>query len=124
MITSWSEVARIALLNFRATVLRSIGGKIGQHDLLPHQNKCIVHILDLNINMTKEYLLSAWSSSLFGSQNFYLVNVKDHNQLMQLNFSQLYDFQRIAIVQTSKVSTMFHIKIMNFDSMTTNSSNI
>ena len=110
MINSWSEVARKALSNFRATVVRSIKGRMLQHDLFPHQNKCIVHILDLNINMTKEYLLSAWSASLFGSQNFYMVKVKDDNQLMQLNFSQLYDFQRIAIVQTSKVSTVLHIK--------------
>ena len=110
MITSWSEFARKALSNFRATVVRSIEGRMSQHDLFPHQNKCIVHVLDLNINMTKEYLLSAWSASLFGSQHFYLANVKDQNQLMQLNFSQLNDFQRIAIVQTSKVSTMLHIK--------------
>ena len=84
-------------------MVRSVRGNINQGDPLPNLNKCIVHILDLNINHTKEYLLSAWSTKSIGSHDFYLANVNGSNQLQYLNFSEIFDFQRIAIVNSSTV---------------------
>ena len=87
--------------------MRSVRGKITQAELLPNLNKCIVHLLDLNINLTKEYLLSAWSARTIRSNDFYLANIKDNNQLPYLNFSEIFDFQRIAIVKSSNVRMVY-----------------
>ena len=86
--------------------MRSVSKKITRADLLPNLNKCIVHLLDLNINLTKEYLLSAWSANSIGSQHLYLVNIKDSNELLYLNFSEMFDFQKIAIVKPYEVRVL------------------
>ena len=90
--------------------MRYVGAKITPADILPNLNKCIVHILDLNINLTKEYLLSAWNAKSIGSQDFYLAYIKDDNQLLNLNFSEIFDFRRIAIIESSKVRTAYKIE--------------
>ena len=90
--------------NFRATMVSSVSKEISQADILPNLNKCIVHLLDLNINLTKEYLISAWSTNSIGSQDFYLANIKNNNELIHLNFTEMFDFQRIVIIKSSEVS--------------------
>ena len=72
---------------------------------LPNYNKCIVHYLDLNTNLTVNYLKSAWSAGSLGQNDIYLANVKDNIQLASLNFSELFDFKRIFVITSSKVTT-------------------
>ena len=87
-------------------MMTSVSKKITRADVLPNLNICIVHLLDLNINLTKEYLLSAWSANSIGSQHLYLVNIKDSNELLYLNFSEMFDFQKIAIVKPYEVRVL------------------
>ena len=86
-------------------MVRSVRGNITQADTLPNQNKCIVHILDLNINLTREYLLSVWSPASIGSQHFYFAKIEETDDLNYLNFSKLFDFQRVAIAKSFRVKT-------------------
>ena len=89
-------------------MLRSIRGNVTKADLILNQNECIVHLLDMNINLTKEYLLVAWSERLTRSQDFYCVHINDYNQLKYLKFSEIFDFQGIAIIKSSKVRMVIH----------------
>ena len=89
-------------------MVRNVRGNMTQADTLPNLNKCIVHILDLNINLTKEYLISIWSPVSIGSQNFYFVKIEETDDLNYLNFSKIFDFQRVAIAQSFKVSMLIY----------------
>ena len=71
---------------------------------LPNHNKCIVHYLDLNTSLTVNYLKSAWSAGSIGQNDIYLTYVKDNIQLASLNFSELFDFKRIFVITSSKVT--------------------
>ena len=73
-------------------------------EILPNHNKCIIHFLDLNTNMTVNYLKSAWNAGSLGQNNIYLANVKDDIQLSRLNFSQVFDLKRIFVIKSSKVT--------------------
>ena len=72
-------------------------------DVLDSQDKCILHYLDIgNINLTKAYLKSAWNAGALGANDFYVVTVEDLSQVALLNFSKIFDFQRLWIT-TSEV---------------------
>ena len=97
---------------FRTTMVRSVKGNMTQADTLPNLNRCIVHILDLNINLTREYLTSIWSPVSIGSQNFYFAKIEETDDLDYLNFSKIFDFQRVAIAKSFKVRMFIKIKRM------------
>ena len=73
-------------------------------EILPNHNKCIIHFLDLNTNLTVNYLKSAWSAGSIGQNDIYLANVKDDIQLARLNFSQVFDLKGIFVIKSSKVT--------------------
>ena len=79
-------------------MIHGINGHINALDILPKNNICIVHYLDLNINLTKDYLMSAWTAGSFGANDIYLSLAEDTEQLSYLNFSQIFDFQRVLMV--------------------------
>ena len=79
-------------------MIRATNEKIKHTEIFSSKNTCIVHFLDLNVNLTKDYLKSAWTAGSTGATDFYLAHVEDHNQLTYLNFNQIFDFQRILIV--------------------------
>ena len=94
-------------LNLRGTTCMiratTTNGEIKHTEIFSSNNNCIVHFLDLNVNQTKAYLKSAWTAGSTGASDFYLAHVEDNDQLAYLNFSQIFDFQRILIVTFSGV---------------------
>ena len=72
--------------------------------ILPNHNKCIVHYLHSNTNLTVNYLKSAWNAGARGHNDIYLANVKDKIQLASLNFSEIFDLKRIFVITSSKVT--------------------
>ena len=85
-------------------MIRTITGREASTEILRGHNKCLVHFLAIsNLNLTEAYLKSAWSVGAVGSNSFYLVTTDAINQAAILNFSEIFDFQRILIVTLSKV---------------------
>ena len=78
--------------------------------ILQHHENCIVHFLDIeNINITKEYLKSAWNAGKYGTTDFYLVSVETIHQVGLLNITEIFDFQRLLIATSPKV---WNIKVV------------
>ena len=73
-------------------------------EILPNHNKCIIHFLDMNTNLTVNYLKSAWNAGSLGQNNIYLANIKDDIQLARFDFSQVSDLKRIFVIKSSKVT--------------------
>ena len=83
---------------------KEIAESVTPVEILPNHNKCIIHFLDMNKNLTVNYLKSAWSVGSIGQNDIYLTYVKDSIQLASLNFSELFDFKRIFVIISSKVT--------------------
>ena len=94
-------------VTFRAHLIKSVGEGITRAEVLPNRNKCIVHFLDLNANRTLDYLESAWNAGAIGHNHFYLCNLQESDRLASLNFTDIFDFQRIFLITTSKVCLVF-----------------
>ena len=72
--------------------------------LQQHHDNCIVHFLDIaNINITKEYLKSAWNAGKYGKTDYYLISIEAITQVSLFNFSEIFDFQRLFITTFPKV---------------------
>ena len=78
-------------------MIRAVKGKISPSAILPNNNICLVHFLDLNINRTRDYLKLAWSAGSIGANHLYLVNIEDNKMLDLMNFTEIFDFQRLLI---------------------------
>ena len=89
---------------FRAYLNKAIGDSATPVKILPNHNKCLIHYLDLNTNLTVTYLKSAWSEGIIGQNDIYLLSVKDNIQLVSLNFSEIFDFKRIFVITPSQVT--------------------
>ena len=60
---------------FRPKIIRAISENVIGSETLPN-NKCIIHLIDIgNMNLTKEYLKSAWKEGSIGATNFYLIKM-------------------------------------------------
>lgn len=85
-------------------MVKTITGPETSVEILQSQNKCILHFLDIaNINITRAYLKSAWNAGALGPKDFYLLAIENINQVPLLNFSEIFDFQRLLIAATSVV---------------------
>ena len=85
-------------------MIRTITGREASTEILRGHNKCLVHFLAIsNLNLTEAYLKSSWNAGAVGTNDFYLVITDAINQAAILNFSEIFDFQRILIVTLSKV---------------------
>ena len=73
-------------------------------EILPNHNKCLVHFLNLNSNLTVNYLKSAWNAGSLGQNDIYLANIKDDMQLASLNFKEAFGLKRIFVITSSKVT--------------------
>lgn len=98
-------------------MIRAMAEGVTRPDIFPNHNKCIVHFLDLNVNLTKDYLKSAWTAESIGSNDFYLANVEDINHLATLNYSNNFDFQRLFITTLSKVSFASSLNNLGINNM-------
>ena len=85
-------------------MIKEISERDATVEILRNQNHCIIHFLDLNTNLTVNYLKSDWNAGSLGQNNIYLANVKDDIQLARLNFSQVFDLKRIFVIKSSKVT--------------------
>ena len=86
-------------------MIKATSGTIEPDDLLPNNDKCIIHFLGLeNINLTREYLKSAWTAGATGAANIYIINLKDKKGLGHLNITEIFYFQRLLIAISVKVS--------------------
>ena len=83
---------------------KAIAGSATPVEILPNHNKCIIHFLDMNTNLTVNYLKSAWNAGSLGQNNIYLANIKDDIQLARLDFSEVSDLKRIFVIKSSKVT--------------------
>ena len=91
----------------RQVMVKTITGPETSVEILQSQNKCILHFLDIaNINITRAYLKSAWNAGALGPKDFYLLAIENINQVPLLNFSEIFDFQRLLIAATSVVWTL------------------
>ena len=90
-------------------MIRSISNSVDTADVLPNYNHCILHFLNLeNPNLMKQYIKLAWSQGSIGANHLYLVNIEaDNKQVMfkenrqlGLNFSEIFDFERLIIVSS------------------------
>ena len=75
--------------------------------VLQNYNECIIHFLDIgNVNLTKEYLKAAWNARSFGKNHIFLANIGPLDQLIHLNISEIFDFQRLFIAISYKVGPL------------------
>ena len=73
-------------------------------EILESHKKCLLHFLNIaSINLTRQYLESTWSAGAIGGNDVYFVTLDDINQLALLNFSKIFDFQRLLIIASSEV---------------------
>ena len=86
------------ITNFRAHLIKAVAESVIPAEILPNHNKCIVHFLDLDVNVTVKYLKSAWTAGTIGQNHFYLAKFDDNIQLASLNFSEIFDFSRIFVI--------------------------
>ena len=90
-------------MNFRAHLIKAVAESVVPAEIIPNHNKCIVHYLDLDVDLTIKYLKSAWSAGSIGQNDFYLAKVDDNTMLASLNFSEIFDFRRIFVITNFKV---------------------
>ena len=91
---------------FRPKIIRAISENVGS-EILPNK-KCIIHLIDIgSMNLTKDYLKSAWKKGSIGATHFYLIKIKAIEHLGSLNFSEIFDFQRLFLAAPSGVWTYF-----------------
>ena len=79
-------------------MIKAVAESVVPAEILPNHNKCIVHFLDLDVNLTVKYLKSARSAGSIGQNHFYLAKVDDNILLASLNFSEIFDFSRIFVI--------------------------
>ena len=88
-------------------VIRSLSNIVTTNDILINYNHCILHFLDLeNLNLTKQYLKLAWGQGSIGENHLYLINIEAGNKHPSLNFSEMFDFERMIIVSSSGVGML------------------
>ena len=93
---------------FRPKIIRAISENVIGSEILPN-NKCIIHYIDIgSMNLTKEYLKSAWTEGSIGATHFYLIKIGSIEHLGSLNFSKIFDFKRLFLATSSGVCTFFH----------------
>ena len=98
------DFSKLIFLVFRPKMIKAISGKVLPHKVLHNNNECIIHFLDFeNVNLTKEYLKSAWSAGSLRRNHVYLASIESTDQLTHLNFSEIFDFQRLYIALSYKV---------------------
>ena len=91
-------------------IIKAISGKVSPSEVLYNNNECIIHFLDIeNSNITKEYLKSAWSAGSLRKDHIYLANMGPTDHLSHLNFSEIFDFQRLYISLSYKVQPSFQL---------------
>ena len=72
--------------------------------IIRRHNTCLVHFLEIsNINLTEVYLKSAWNAGAVGANDYYLVTLESKHQVALLNFSEIFDFQRLLIAKSPMV---------------------
>ena len=99
------------LLAFRATIIMALLEKASPPKVLKNYNECIIHFLDIeNVNLTKEYLKTAWNERSYGRNHIFLANIGSIDQLTHLNISEIFDFQRLFIAISYKVCPLLKIR--------------
>ena len=74
------------------------------------EKKCILHFLDVaSINLTIDYLKSAWSAGAVDANNYFLVSIIGMKHIARLNFTEIFDFQKLLMTTSSVVRTMKNI---------------
>ena len=86
-------------------MIRAVKGNISPSSILPNNNMCLVHFLDLNINRTRDYLKLSWSAGSIGANHIYLINIEDNKMVDRMNFTEIFDFQRLLISTPVAVRT-------------------
>jgi hypothetical protein len=78
---------------------------------LPGLSHCLVHFIDLSdAILSAEYVKLAWINDALGSNNLYVIYLRDGKDALQkLNFSEIFDFQRMFVVYES-VSLLIFLK--------------
>ena len=72
---------------------------------MPNHNKCIVHYLDIsNIDLTIEYLKTAWQTGSIDQRHLYCVTSTYQNLANLLKYTDIADFQRLIISVPTSVS--------------------
>ena len=71
-------------------------------EVLPNHNACVIHFVHtLNLNLTFQYLISAWKAGSLSANNHYLVsNTKPAYDREILTLSEIFDFQRLFLIST------------------------
>ena len=89
---------------FRPVMIKRITGEEISIQILKSYNKCLLHFLDIaSIKLAREYLESAWKAGAIGRNDVYFVAIEGINQAALLNFSKIFDFQRLWITVSSEV---------------------
>ena len=88
-------------------MIKAISGKVTRPEPFPNINKCIIHFLDIeSMIITQQYLKLAWSAGSVGAYHFYWIKIEAMKNLLSLNYSEIFDFQRLFIYTSSGVSTL------------------
>ena len=88
-------------------MIKVVTGREAQIEILPNVKKCVLHFLNFaNINLTKAYLVSAWSAGAVGANHIYLVSIDAINLVALLNVRKVFDFKRLQIATSSMVSRL------------------
>ena len=85
-------------------MMKRLAGGENSIEIIKSHNKCLLHILNIaSIKQTRKYLESAWSAGAIGGNDVYFVTLEGINQVVLLNFSKIFDFQRLWITASSEV---------------------
>jgi hypothetical protein len=80
--------------------------------MLPSYSHCLLHFVDLSdTELSVKYIKSAWSNDALGSNHVYAINLREGEKALQeLNFLEIFDFQRMFVYYPSTVSIQMHSK--------------
>ena len=97
--------------SFRPIMIKAIAESEAPTETFHQNRRCTLHFLDVSsANITRDYLKLAWNAGAIGAYDIYLVSIPI-TQLGLLNFSEIFDFQRMFIAaSSSKVLLIFLIR--------------
>ena len=100
----WDTIYYWLNISSRPIVIKTIREGETSTAIIRRHNTCLVHFLEIsNINLTKVYLKSAWKAGAVGANDYYLVTLESKHQVALLNFSEIFDFQRLLIAKSPMV---------------------